>query len=361
MSNGSAVLCKEAIEEMVFGGKKQIKYSQKNKENCRKIRKLFDNLVFLLENNKAGCFNELRIFFCEMRGRHKNDLKNSGCDFIINDIVIKFIVKNLNEIKKSGIATQKTLEDIGSAENILQEIKDVSNATLLLNKRLVIDVVMKQFHLININNPDIVDDLIQEGMFGLRRAIFGFNAECGFTFVTYASFWIRQSIRRALDEKYGNLIKLPSHIIGIKKRAWRAHLVLEQKLDREPTPEEISVETGFSMENISFSRVGSVVSLNRFVEGVDDVELIETIPFNGISPEENIVLISELEKLAKAMDVLSPREKTMIEARFGLDDFKRAHNLIEIGEMFKITKERVRQIEVKSLQKLRKKIILNKK
>jgi RNA polymerase primary sigma factor len=196
-------------------------------------------------------------------------------------------------------------------------------------------------------------DLIQEGNAGLIKAVDRFDWHRGFKFSTFATWWIRQAISRALSDQ-ARTIRLPVHVIETLYKLNKARKKLATILDREPTPEELASETNLPVQKVQrlLKYVPDTISLETPI-GEGESLLKELIPDpSEMTPEKTAALANLREQLKKAIQSLNPKERQVISLRYGLENGI-MYTLEEIGKIFGITRERVRQIEIKALEKLK--------
>lgn len=218
------------------------------------------------------------------------------------------------------------------------------------NLRLVV-MVAKQY---NLHTPLSFEDLIQEGNLGLMRAVDTYDVSKGFRFSTYAMYWIKQAISRAMLNQ-GRAIRIPVNVLEFKSKYNKAVRALFEDLGREPTTEEVAKFMGEKVENIKKMEtlIKDPVSLSTSLNDEDDGTLEDLVADpNQDRPDDRIDNELRAKAIAAVLETLDTREKDIIIARFGLNG-TRAKTLDELAAEYKLTKERIRQIEQKALRKLR--------
>ena len=240
-------------------------------------------------------------------------------------------------------------EEIRLAKRIERGDRDAKAVLTKANLRLVISIA-KRYTLRGMSFPD----LIQEGNIGLIRAVEKFDYRKGYKFSTYATWWIRQAITRAIADQ-GRTIRIPVHMVETINRLVKVNSQMVQELGREPTVDELSEVLGLPPERVSeILRIApEPLSLETPIGEEEDSHLADFLQDDiANSPTDAATAKILREKIEEALDQLTPRERDVLKMRFGLDDGY-PHTLEEVGKHFQVTRERIRQIEAKALKKLR--------
>lgn len=294
------------------------------------------------------------------------------------DFVYKSIadagIQIIDEAERDRELYEQALSDIGLDDPVKMYLKDIGKVPLLsgdeeielarrmqegdeaarqrlseANLRLVVSIAKRY-----VGRGMLFLDLIQEGNLGLMKAVEKFDYQKGFKFSTYATWWIRQSITRAIADQ-ARTIRIPVHMVETINKLTRVSRALLQTLGREPTPEEIAKEMGISVERVrEIQRIAQdPVSLETPIGEEEDSHLGDFIEDEkSITPSDSVSTTMLKETLLSVLDTLTPREEKVLRLRYGVDD-GRPRTLEEVGREFNVTRERIRQIEAKALRKLR--------
>ena len=253
----------------------------------------------------------------------------------------------LREIGRIKLLTYD--QELDLAKRILDGDEDAKQELAEANLRLVVSIAKKY-----VGRGMLFLDLIQEGNMGLIKAVEKFDYTKGFKFSTYATWWIRQSITRAIADQ-ARTIRIPVHMVETINKLIRTSRHLLQKLGREPSPEELSKELEMPIDKVmEIQKIAQdPVSLETPIGEEDDSHLGDFIQDeDSPAPQDAAAYTLLREQLDEVMQTLTPREAKVLRLRFGLDDGK-ARTLEEVGKEFDVTRERIRQIEAKALRKLR--------
>ena len=253
----------------------------------------------------------------------------------------------LKEIGKVPLLSPE--EERALAEKMADGDEDAKRRMAEANLRLVVSIAKRY-----VGRGMLFLDLIQEGNLGLIKAVEKFDYEKGYKFSTYATWWIRQAITRAIADQ-ARTIRIPVHMVETINKVIRVSRQLLQELGHDPSPEEIANEMGMSVDKVRdiLKIAQEPVSLETPIGEEEDSHLGDFIQDEDASePSEAASLTLLKEQLAEVLDTLTPREKKVLELRFGMID-GRTRTLEEVGKEFNVTRERIRQIEAKALRKLR--------
>ncbi len=295
-------------------------------------------------------YNSLRENDIEIKAEEEDDGKPLVLedniltkDLTINDPV-RMYLKEIGQIK-----LLTTEEELNLADRIIKGEQRAKDILAESNLRLVVSIAKRY-----VGRGMLFLDLIQEGNIGLMKAVEKFDVSKGYKFSTYATWWIRQAITRAIADQ-ARTIRVPVHMVETINKLARIQRQMTLELNREPTEEELAKKMETSVEKIReiFKVSQDPVSLETPIGEEDDTHLADFIPDErNTSPED--FTINELlkDEISDVLLTLTEREEKVIRLRFGLDDGK-PMTLEEVGQLFGVTRERIRQIEAKALRKLK--------
>jgi len=282
------------------------------------------------------------ITLLDMIAREEELIK--GVAEVSIDDPVKMYLKDIGKVPllsgEEEISLAKRMQD--GDEEAKQQLSEA-------NLRLVVSIAKRY-----VGRGMLLLDLIQEGNLGLMKAVEKFDYTKGFKFSTYATWWIRQAITRAIADQ-ARTIRIPVHMVETINRQIRISRSLLQELGREPTPEEIAKEMGITPEKVmEIQKIAQdPVSLETPIGEEEDSHLVDFIEDDKtVAPSDVAAYTMLREQLITVLHKLTPREEMVLRLRYGIDDGK-PRTLEEVGKEFNVTRERIRQIEAKALRKLR--------
>lgn len=299
-------------------------------------------LLFSLNGDRERKLQKLKRSIKNLKNSIKEEFNLKEYQKLMHNLfnALEYLGSEINEIIKSAEKIQQAF----------LKIKRAKEQLVYANLRLIISIARKYAP-----KGAIFSDLIQEGNIGLLKAVEKFDYRKGFKFSTYATWWIRQNITRYLAE-HTRTIRVPVHIIeAIHKISKIVYTKFYQECGREPTIEELSKETGLSVERLNyiFKIMKHPVSLETTVGEDDDSTLKDFLEDNRVlKPDEATFSIALAEKVRDLLKTLSAREEKVLRLRFGIGE-RQYYTLEEVGQKFGVTKERIRQIEAHALRKLK--------
>ena len=280
----------------------------------------------------------------EVENLKLEDLDTMSFEGVSTDDPVRMYLREIGKIELLSFD-----EELELAKRILQGDEEAKQKLAESNLRLVVSIAKKY-----VGRGLLFLDLIQEGNMGLIKAVEKFDYTKGYKFSTYATWWIRQAITRAIADQ-ARTIRIPVHMVETINRLIRTSRLLLQRLGREPSPDEIAEEMDLPVEKVmEIQKIArDPVSLETPIGEEDDSHLGDFIQDeDSPAPQDSASFTLMKEQLDEVMNTLTPREAKVLKLRFGLEDGK-ARTLEEVGKEFEVTRERIRQIEAKALRKLR--------
>ena len=350
MKNKNAELITTRVRELIETGKSKGALTYKEIvdlfADCELDAEQFDKILDTLSELNIDVIKEAGIVDADPNANmsQDEDLDISVPEGISIDDPVRMYLK---EIGKVPLLTAE--EEIELAKRMEEGDEEAKHRLSEANLRLVVSIAKRY-----VGRGMLFLDLIQEGNLGLIKAVDKFDYRKGYKFSTYATWWIRQAITRAIADQ-ARTIRIPVHMVETINKLIRVSRQLLQEYGREPLPEEIAEEMGISEEKVReiIKIAQEPVSLETPIGEEEDSHLGDSLPDDEApAPADAAAFTLLKEQLMSVLSTLTPREEMVLKLRFGLED-GRQRTLEEVGKEFKVTRERIRQIEAKALRKLR--------
>jgi RNA polymerase primary sigma factor len=330
---------KDGLIDEETDGKAKKAAAKRNRDQAKKKPYTEDSIRVYLQE-----IGRIRL----LRAEEEIELARKIAELLEFERIRERLIDELDRIPSDGEWAKEMQMEVHEFRRRLYLGRRAKDKMVQSNLRLVVSIAKKYM-----NRGLSFQDLIQEGSLGLIRAAEKFDHAKGYKFSTYATWWIRQAITRAIADQ-SRTIRLPVHLYETISRIKKTTKILSQEMGRKPTEEEIAERMEMTIEKLRFIAKSAQlpISLETPIGKEEDSRLGDFIEADGETPEDQVSKNLLREDLENVLDTLSPRERDVLRLRYGLDD-GRMKTLEEIGQIFNVTRERIRQIEAKALRKLR--------